>query len=80
MAIYNGFKVARTLSPSDTTDFGQPYEGFIVAAAGNAVIVPVDGSATITFTGLLVGSYIPIKLRRVNATNTTATLVGVWGQ
>jgi hypothetical protein len=80
MSLIHGFKVARTLSPSDTTDFGVPYEGFIVAAAGNAVVVPVDGSATITFTGLLVGSHIPIKFRRVNATNTTATLIGVWGQ
>lgn len=80
MALFHGFKVARTIVPDNTTNFGVPYEGFIVAVAGNAVVVPVDGSATLTFTGLLVGSYIPIKFKRINSTGTTATLIGVWGQ
>jgi hypothetical protein len=76
----HGFKNATTITPSDTVNLTVPNDGFVVAVAGNAVIVPLEGTATITFTGLLVGSYIPIKLKRVNFTGTTASIVGVWGQ
>jgi hypothetical protein len=79
MAVQHGFAVATTIVPNDVTNFTIPCEGWIVAVAGNAVIVPANGTATITFTGLIAGQHIPIKTKRVNSTGTTATLVGVWG-
>lgn len=45
-----------------------------IGGAGNVVVVLQDGS-TVTFTAPPVGSFLWIKARRINATNTTATLL-----
>ena len=68
---------AFAITPHDSTDFEQVTRGIYVGGAGNIVAVMSDGTA-VTFTGALVGTILPIRARRVNSTNTTATnLVGL---
>lgn len=48
-------------------------DAVIVLVAGNAVIIDAEGNST-THTGCLVNSILPVRVVRVNATGTTATL------
>jgi hypothetical protein len=78
-----GYNKAIVVVPSDTVDFvspgkgssGQSFlcEGIWVGGAGIAVVVLQDGT-TVNFT-CVAGSFLPIAAKRVNATNTTATLM-----
>lgn len=72
------------VTPSDTDDFNAttPRAGLTralyVGGAGNVVAVREDGTA-VTFTGVPAGTVLPIRCRRVNSTNTTATsIVRLW--
>lgn len=61
------------VTPSDTVDFTQGVtRGIYVGGAGNFVAVKEDAT-TVTFTGALAGVVYPIRCKRVNNTNTTAT-------
>lgn len=52
--------------------------GIYVGGAGNIVAVFQDDSVQ-TFTGALAGTILPISVKRVNSTNTTATnLIALW--
>lgn len=62
----------RAISPSDTVDLPDGVRGVYVGGPGNIAIVGLDG-AVVTFTGVLVGSILPVQARRINVTNTTAT-------
>ena len=60
------------VTPSDATDLAVSTRGLFVGGAGNLVAVKEDNT-TVTFTGVIAGQILPIRVRRVNATNTTAT-------
>lgn len=61
------------ITPSDSTSFTQGVtRGIFVGGAGNLVAVQADGTA-VTFTGVVAGAVYPIRCKRVNSTNTTAT-------
>lgn len=70
---------ALAITTSDTVDL-LPFtneskrltDGVYVGGAGAVVAVLEDGS-TVTFSGALAGSILPIAVRRINATSTVAT-------
>ena len=69
-------KNQRVITPSDSVNL--PDRTVIyVAAAGNVVLVDKN-DVVVTYTGLPAGATLPVQAKRINATNTTATLVGVW--
>ena len=69
---------AFAITPSDSTDFAQVTRGVYVGGAGDVAAVMSDGTV-VTFVGALAGSVLPIRAKRVNSTNTTATsLVGLY--
>jgi hypothetical protein len=74
-----GYTLARAAAPSDATD--EPagiFTGVYVGGAGNVVVV--SGGVAVTFTAPPVGSIVPIRGSRINATGTTATaLVVLYG-
>lgn len=43
-----------------------------VGGAGDVALVTTNGNS-VTFSGVQAGSFLPVQVRRVNATNTTAT-------
>jgi len=69
---------AFAITPSNSTDFDYVTRGIYVGGAGNIAAVMLDGSV-VTFVGATAGSILPIRVSRVNSTNTTATnLVGIY--
>lgn len=66
----SGTKFA-AITPHDSTDIATT-RAVYVGGAGNIVAVDVDGNAT-TFTAVAAGTLLPIRVSRINATNTTAT-------
>jgi hypothetical protein len=65
------------ITASDTNNFAVVPDAIYIGGAGNLVAVMPDGT-TVTFTGVLAGTVLPISCIRVNASSTTATaLVGL---
>jgi len=63
---------AGAVTTSDTVDLAVFTRALYVGTAGNVVAVFAGGNA-VTFTGVAAGSILPIRVKRVNATNTTAS-------
>ena len=69
------YRAAVAVVPSDVTNFTRGVcQGIYVGGAGNMTAVMEDGTVA-TFTAVSVGSILPIRAVRVNATLTTATLM-----
>lgn len=64
---------AVAVTPSDTVNLTVPSRALYVGGAGNIVAVMQDSGTAVTFTGVLAGTVLPIRVLRVNATSTTAT-------
>ena len=64
---------AAAVTPSDTVDLPQ-FSVIFVGGAGNVKVTTAQGSA-VTFSGMNAGSVIPVRVRRVWSTGTTATLM-----
>ena len=60
------------VTPSDSTDLDVIARAIYVGGAGNVVAVKHNGD-TVTFTGVQAGTVLPIAVRRINSTSTTAT-------
>lgn len=73
---------AVAVTPHNTNELTFVTRGLYVGGAGNIVVIMADdltGAAPVTFTGVLAGTILPIAVRRVNSTNTTATsIVALW--
>ena len=75
-----GYNRCFTVTPSDTVDLApfsqnQALTGVIyVGGAGNLVVAFSDGTL-VNFTAAVAGFTIPIAVRRVNSTSTTATAI-----
>lgn len=66
------------VAPSDTVDLPNPTRGLYVGGAGNIVVTTVGGEF-VTFSGVGAGTTLPVRVRRVWFTNTTATnLLGLY--
>jgi hypothetical protein len=63
---------AFAITPSDTVPLEFFSRAIYVGGAGNISVVMLDDS-TIPFAGLVAGSILPIRVKRVNSTGTTAT-------
>lgn len=59
---------------SDSANLPAGCRGIYVGGAGNVALVGEDNVA-VTFTAVPVGTFMPCGAKRVNATNTTATLM-----
>lgn len=69
------YRGAVVVVPSDVTAFARGVtEGIFVGGAGNVTALMEDGTVA-TFTAVPVGTILPIRATRVNATLTTATLM-----
>jgi hypothetical protein len=65
-----GFEV----NPNNTTVFTEMPRALYVGGAGNLAVVMHDGTA-LTFTGVTAGSFLPIRVRQVKSTGTTASAI-----
>lgn len=66
---------AAVVTPSDTVNIpGGPALGLYVGGTGNVVVVNNDDT-TALFTAVPAGTILPLVVKRVNTTSTTATLI-----
>lgn len=67
------YRTAVAVTPSDTTDLTRgTCRGLYIGATGTVVVQTEEG-VTLTLAGLAAGSILPLMVRRVLATGTTAT-------
>ena len=69
-------RTSATVVTSDTVDFASYPKNVTVLTAGNVVCLPLKAAdgAFVQIVALLAGFTLPFRVRRVNATGTTATL------
>lgn len=72
--VFNSFNNAITVVPSDSVSFSDPIKALYVGGLGDVVAKMIDGTV-VTFKAVAVGTVLPITCDRINATNTTATLM-----
>ena len=69
---------AAAVTPSDTVDLANETRALYAGGAGDLSVETIAGN-TVTLAGAVAGSVIPIRIKRVNSTNTTATnIVALW--
>ena len=67
-------------SPKNYAIYGGGNEGAVLyVGVGGDVRVDTAGGDDVTFVGLLAGSFVPVQVKKVYSTNTTATnIVALW--
>ena len=63
---------AFVITPSDANNLTVFSRAIYVGGAGNISVLTLEDHI-VTFTGLLAGSILPVRVKRVNSTGTTAT-------
>lgn len=65
---------AEVVTKSDTVDLAYVSRGIYVGGAGDVAAVMASGDSVV-FSAVPAGSMLPIRCKRINSTNTTATLM-----
>lgn len=81
MSMYGGGSAGNcsSVTPNDSADLPSICRGIWVGGAGNLAVTLSESGENITFTGVPAGTLLPLEVKRVYATGTTATnLVAVW--
>ena len=63
---------AVAVTPSDSTDLTYMARALYIGGAGNVNVDVADGT-TVVFAGLSAGTILPVRVKRVRSTSTTAT-------
>lgn len=70
---------ASVVTPDDATELAYVTRGLYVGGAGALSVIMRDETEAVTFAGLPAGSVLPIRVKLVRATGTTATsIVAIW--
>lgn len=71
-----GARKLRAVTPSDTVNLPEGVcRALWVGVAGNVTVLAEDDTLAVTLTASSAGQIIPVRTRRVNSTNTTATTI-----
>jgi hypothetical protein len=62
------------ITPNDATILQDDLRGLYIGGAGNLAVI-TSGGQTVTFVGLAAGTILPVSVKRVLATGTTATSI-----
>jgi hypothetical protein len=63
------------ITPSDTAELPNVTRAIYIGSAGNLTARLADDTAAVTFNGLPAGSMLPIRVRQIFASETTAGMV-----
>lgn len=75
----NAADFADVVTPSDSANLATPTRALYVGGAGDVVVVMNAYQNAVKFASVPAGTILPVRVLRVNATNTTATLiVALW--
>lgn len=61
------------VTPSDVADLANVSRALWVGGAGNVAVMLLDDTVATTFVGVAAGTMMPLRVKRVMSTNTTAT-------
>lgn len=64
---------AEVVTPDNSTELSRVTRGLYVGVGGNVSVQMAGVGTAIVFTGVPAGTILPIRIKRVNATATTAT-------
>lgn len=71
-----GARKLASVTPSDTVNLpGGVCRALYIGGAGDIAILAEDDSSAVTLSGVVAGQVVPVRAKRVNSTNTTATLI-----
>jgi hypothetical protein len=62
-----------SVTPSDDTDLSEPARMLYVGTTGNVSVEMLSGE-TLVFTGVPAGTFLPVRVTRVNNTGTTGAM------
>jgi len=66
---------AIAVTPNDGTDLTFVTRSLYVGGAGNVSVDLADSGSSIVFIGVPAGTFLPVRVKRVRATSTTATSI-----
>lgn len=66
---------AAAVTPNDSNDLAVTARALYVGGAGDLSLVLVGDTAAVTFAAVPAGSVLPLRVKRVRATGTTATAI-----
>ena len=70
---------AFAITPTDGADLAFVTRGIYVGTGGDVAVILSGDSTAVTFAGVQSGSVLPLRVSRVNSTNTTASdIVGLY--
>ena len=69
----NAYNEGAAITPSDTADIGRVTDAIYVGGAGTVAAVP-QNNRVLSLTAAA-GTLLPLRVRRINATGTAATLI-----
>lgn len=72
---------AKVVTPADDVDLTKTTRAIYVGVGGNLAVKMrgIEGDSIVTFVGVPTGALLPIRVREVRATSTTATnIVAIW--
>lgn len=64
---------AATITPNNGTTFSTRCRAVYIGGAGNITVDVADGGTNLAFNGVVAGSILPVRVKRVYSTGTTAT-------
>lgn len=64
---------ALTVTPSDSVDLQEGCQALYVGTGGTVTVTPAVGAGQVVFTNVVGGSILPVRVRRVWSTGTTAS-------
>jgi uncharacterized protein (UPF0261 family) len=69
---------AFAVTPDDDDELSEVTRALYVGVAGDVAVVMAEGSSAVTFVGVPAGSILPLRVKKIMATNTDATdIVGL---
>jgi hypothetical protein len=67
----------KAITPDDDTDLGLDLRAIYVGGDGDVALIDYDGN-TATFAGVLAGTILPVRPRRVLEATTATAIVGIY--
>lgn len=72
-------KNAAAVTPNDSADLSNVAVALYVGGSGDVSVDTVGGQESVVFSGVSAGTVLPVRVKRVNSTSTTATdIVALW--
>lgn len=70
---------ATPVTPSDSVDLADTARGLYIGAGGDVALIAAGDTVAVTFAGLVAGTILPVRTKRVMVTGTDATsIVALW--